>query len=165
MLRSQALYTLALLILSTYSVTYRIILTTCPKSCSSMYVWATGLMACHCKKIFSKSVRHAKGATESGFICLTLWILYFTVVCNYCLTSLWTKHFARVSLQISTVTTVHTTLLDRFPHIFRKSQKRRVMLLVFISTIGFLVGLAFTSQVRSVVLLVLFLDIVASFMH
>ena len=50
-------------------------------------------------------------------------------------------------LQISTVTTVHTTLLDQFPNVFRKSQKRRLALLIGISVVGFLIGLAFATQV------------------
>ncbi|XP_052805874.1 sodium- and chloride-dependent glycine transporter 1-like [Mya arenaria] len=79
-------------------------------------------------------------------------IVYPEVVTKLPISQLWSVLFFLMLItlglgtQISTVTTVHTTLLDQFPHVFRKSQFRRVMLLVGISTFGFIVGLAFATQ-------------------
>ena len=48
--------------------------------------------------------------------------------------------------QIATVTTVHTTLVDQFPRLFRKG-RRSLMLLGGIALSCYLVGLAFCSRV------------------
>lgn len=79
-------------------------------------------------------------------------IVYPEVVTKLPVSQLWSVLFFAMLItlglgtQISTVTTVHTTLLDRFPNLFRKSQKRRLMLLVGISVICYIIGLAFASQ-------------------
>ena len=50
------------------------------------------------------------------------------------------------------MTTVHTTLLDQFPHLFRKG-RRALMLLGVIAFSCYLIGLAFCSQVGLVCVL------------
>lgn len=48
--------------------------------------------------------------------------------------------------QISTAVTVHTTLLDQFPNLFRRNNKTKFLLLVGIATFCFIIGLVFCSQ-------------------
>lgn len=90
-----------------------------------------------------------KVATEGAGLAF---IVYPEVVTKLPISQLWSVLFFAMLItlglgtQISTVTTVHTTLLDRFPHIFRRSQKRRIMLLIGISIICYIIGLAFASQ-------------------
>ncbi|KAL4228840.1 hypothetical protein ACF0H5_011881 [Mactra antiquata] len=79
-------------------------------------------------------------------------IVYPEVVTKLPISQLWSVLFFSMLItlglgtQISTVTTVHTTLLDRFPSVFRKNQKRRIMLLIGISVFCYIIGLAFASQ-------------------
>ncbi|KAH3702813.1 hypothetical protein DPMN_077839, partial [Dreissena polymorpha] len=79
-------------------------------------------------------------------------IVYPEVVTKLPISQLWSVLFFLMLItlglgtQISTVTTVHTTLMDRFPHVFLKNQTRRLMLLIGISLTCFLIGLAFATQ-------------------
>lgn len=79
-------------------------------------------------------------------------IAYPEVVTKLPISQLWSVLFFSMLItlglgtQISTVTTIHTTLMDSFPNIFRKNQKRRVGLLLGIATFCFIIGLAFASQ-------------------
>lgn len=76
-------------------------------------------------------------------------VLYPTLVTKLPISQLWSVMFFAMLItlglgtQISTVTTVHTTLLDQFAGTFRK---RSLLLLIAISIAGYLIGLSFCTQ-------------------
>ncbi|KAL4225034.1 hypothetical protein ACF0H5_015729 [Mactra antiquata] len=81
-----------------------------------------------------------------------VFIVYPNVVTELPISQLWSVLFfimivaLGIGSQISRMTTVHTTLLDRFPELFRKNQKRRTLLLTGIACVCYMIGLIFTSQ-------------------
>ena len=52
-----------------------------------------------------------------------------------------------IVFQFAIVNTVHTTIIDAFPHIFHKARQRS-FLMVFLCTLCFFAGLACTTRVR-----------------
>ncbi|KAJ8316146.1 hypothetical protein KUTeg_006160 [Tegillarca granosa] len=78
-------------------------------------------------------------------------VAYPEVVTKLPISQLWSLLFFSMLItlglgtQIATVTTVHTTLLDQFPHIFRRG-KRGFALLMFIAFTCFVIGLTFCTQ-------------------
>ncbi|XP_069115309.1 sodium- and chloride-dependent glycine transporter 2-like [Argopecten irradians] len=78
-------------------------------------------------------------------------VVYPEVVTKLPVSQLWSILFFAMLItlglgtQIATVTTVHTTLLDQFPGMFRRG-KRRILLLLGISVGCFLVGLPFCTE-------------------
>ncbi|KAK7106618.1 sodium- and chloride-dependent glycine transporter 1-like isoform X2 [Littorina saxatilis] len=78
-------------------------------------------------------------------------VVYPEVVTNLPISQLWAVLFFAMLItlglgtQIATVTTVHTTLLDQFPQLFRKG-RRQMMLLGAVAVSCYLVGLAFCSR-------------------
>ncbi|KAL4220855.1 hypothetical protein ACF0H5_019122 [Mactra antiquata] len=79
-------------------------------------------------------------------------IVYPDVVTKLPISQLWSSLFFTMLIargfgcQISFVSTVHTTLLDKFPKLFRKNRKRRKLLLIGVACICYLIGLTFTFQ-------------------
>ncbi|XP_076110337.1 sodium- and chloride-dependent glycine transporter 1-like [Mytilus galloprovincialis] len=79
-------------------------------------------------------------------------VVYPEVVTKLPISQLWSVLFFAMLItlglgtQIATVTTVHTTLMDYWPHVFRVNQRRRMLLLVMIAVSCFLLGLAFCTQ-------------------
>lgn len=78
-------------------------------------------------------------------------VVYPEVVTKLPVSQLWAVLFFAMLItlglgtQIATVTTVHTTLLDQFPHLFRKG-RRSIMLLGGIAVCCYLIGLAFCTK-------------------
>ncbi|XP_076457390.1 sodium- and chloride-dependent glycine transporter 1-like [Babylonia areolata] len=78
-------------------------------------------------------------------------VVYPEVVTKLPISQLWAVLFFAMLItlglgtQIATVTTVHTTLLDQFPHLFRKG-RRSILLLVGIAVTCYLIGLAFCTK-------------------
>ncbi|KAK3106826.1 hypothetical protein FSP39_000767 [Pinctada imbricata] len=78
-------------------------------------------------------------------------VVYPEVVKKLPISQLWAVLFFSMLVtlglgtQIATVTTVHTTLLDQFPHLFRRG-KRKFLLLVAIAIVCYLIGLVFCTQ-------------------
>ncbi|XP_060076986.1 sodium- and chloride-dependent glycine transporter 1-like [Ylistrum balloti] len=78
-------------------------------------------------------------------------VVYPEVVTKLPVSQLWSILFFAMLItlglgtQIATVTTVHTTLLDQFPEMFRRGH-RKLLLLIGISVGCFLVGLPFCTQ-------------------
>ncbi|CAG2201679.1 GLYT [Mytilus edulis] len=85
-------------------------------------------------------------------------VVYPEVVTKLPISQLWSVLFFAMLItlglgtQIATVTTVHTTLMDYWPHVFRVNQRRRMLLLVMIAVTCFLLGLAFCTQVLMIFL-------------
>ncbi|CAG5120902.1 unnamed protein product, partial [Candidula unifasciata] len=78
-------------------------------------------------------------------------VIYPAVVTKLPVSQLWSLLFFAMLVtlglgtQIATVTTVHTTILDQFPELFR-SRRNSSALLIFISVVGYVVGLSFCTQ-------------------
>ncbi|BFZ13660.1 hypothetical protein BsWGS_16699 [Bradybaena similaris] len=78
-------------------------------------------------------------------------VIYPAVVTKLPVSQLWSLLFFAMLItlglgtQIATVTTVHTTILDQFPELFR-SKRNSSSLLIIISIVGYVVGLSFCTQ-------------------
>ena len=79
-------------------------------------------------------------------------VVYPEVVTKLPISQLWSVLFFSMLItlglgtQIATVTTVHTTLLDVFPHVFRVNERRKTYLLIMVASGSFLLGLVFCTQ-------------------
>ncbi|XP_025100411.1 sodium- and chloride-dependent glycine transporter 1-like isoform X2 [Pomacea canaliculata] len=78
-------------------------------------------------------------------------VVYPEIVTKLPVSQLWSILFFAMLItlglgtQIATVTTVHTTLIDQFPHVFRQG-RRSLILLFIISGSCYLMGLAFCAK-------------------